>query len=108
MTPEEQREFDEHYGDESDLLFDDDDEFDDQLAEALEGEDHLDEEGERDLITNQEHEEALAEGIDLAGRVQEEEEGQPEDEEQMDYYMRQHPDLLLALDIAAFRRQQMQ
>jgi hypothetical protein len=26
----------------------------------------------------------------------------------MDYYMQQHPDLLLALDIAAFRRQQMQ
>lgn len=35
----------------------------------------------------------------------------PEDgneEEQMDYYMQQHPELLLALDIAAFRRQQMQ
>jgi len=26
----------------------------------------------------------------------------------MDYYMQQHPELLLALDIAAFRRQQMQ
>lgn len=30
-----------------------------------------------------------------------------EEEEQMEYYMRQHPDLLLALDYAAFRRQQM-
>lgn len=26
----------------------------------------------------------------------------------MDYYMQQHPELLLALDIAAFRRQQIQ
>jgi len=26
----------------------------------------------------------------------------------MEYYMQQHPDLMLALDIAAYRRQQMQ
>ena len=31
-----------------------------------------------------------------------------ENQDQMDYYMQQHPELLLALDIAAFRRQQMQ
>ena len=37
-----------------------------------------------------------------------EEQEEAETEEQMDYYMRQHPDLLLALDIAAYRRQQMQ
>jgi len=37
-----------------------------------------------------------------------EEQDEAETEEQMDYYMRQHPDLLLALDIAAYRRQQMQ
>lgn len=29
-------------------------------------------------------------------------------QEQMDYYMQHHPELLLALDIAAFRRQQIQ
>ena len=89
LTPEEQREFDEHYGDESDLLFDDDDEFDGQLAEALEGENHIDEECEGDLITNDEHEEhdeGLGDEIDLEGQRQGD--GQNEDEQQMDYYMR--------------------
>ena len=52
LTPDEQREFDEHYGDESDLLFEDDGEFDEQLAEALEGDENLDEDGEGDEITN--------------------------------------------------------
>lgn len=69
----------------------------------MEGENHIDEECEGDLITNNDHEEhdELGEGIDLEGQ---QDDGQNEDEQQMDYYMRQHPDLLLALDIAAFRR----
>jgi hypothetical protein len=32
-------------------------------------------------------------------------EHQHPNQDQMDYYMQQHPELLLALDIAAFRRQ---
>lgn len=36
---------------------------------------------------------------------QDEEEIDEEGQEQMEYYMQQHPELLLALDIAAFRRQ---
>jgi hypothetical protein len=60
----------------------------------------------------------LLEEEDLDNQIDEECEGdlhENEDEEdedgeleQMDYYVQQHPDLLLALDIAAFRRQQMQ
>lgn len=41
---------------------------------------------------------------DLEG---EDEELDEQNQDQMDYYMQQHPELLLALDIAAFRRQQM-
>lgn len=57
----------------------------------------------------------LLEEEDLDNQIDEECEGdlhENEDEEdedgeleQMDYYVQQHPDLLLALDIAAFRRQ---
>lgn len=67
----------------------------------MEGEENLDEDGEGDEITNDDQQEDQE---DLEGEEQEE----AETEEQMDYYMRQHPDLLLALDIAAYRRQQMQ
>ena len=49
------------------------------------------------MITNDDQEE---DPEDLEAQEQEE----AENEEQMDYYMRQHPDLLLALDIAAYRR----
>ena len=69
------------------------------FEEEEEGLDHqIDEECEGDLQENEEEE--LEEG--------QEEEAQAEEERQMDYYMQQHPDLLLALDIAAFRRQQIQ
>lgn len=89
LTPEEQEEFDEQYGDEDDLLFE----------EEEDGLEHqIDEECEGDLQEGDEEE--LEDG--------QEEEAQAEEERQMDYYMQQHPDLLLALDIAAFRRQQIQ
>jgi hypothetical protein len=66
------------------------------FEEEEDGLDHqIDEECEGDLQENEEEE--LEEG--------QEEEAAAEEERQMDYYMQQHPDLLLALDIAAFRRQ---
>ena len=92
LTPEEQRDFDEHYGDDSDvdgLLFGDEDEFNEnQLAEALNGENHIDEECDGDLITNNEE---LGDEIDLEG--QQDDDGENEDDQQassveMDYYMR--------------------
>jgi len=75
LTPEEQQEFDEHYGEEDDLMYEEEDE--EGELEDQEDEDDLDDEAD-------------------------------ENQDQMDYYMQQHPELLLALDIAAFRRQQMQ
>lgn len=60
-----------------------------------------------------EEEEELAEGDESEAMRQEQDSrffNQTDEnvEEQMDYYVQQHPELLLALDIAAFRRQQMQ
>lgn len=57
-----------------------------------------------------EEEEELAEGEESDANRPEQEGrffNQTEEnvEEQMDYYVQQHPELLLALDIAAFRRQ---
>ena len=68
MSPEEQAEFDQHYGEEDDLLYEDDEEF---MGESLTTE-------------------------------------EMQQQEQIEYYMQQHPELLLALDIAAYRRQQVQ
>lgn len=62
------------------------------MFEDDELENHIDEECEGDLHENEDDE--LEDDEDAA-----------DEEQQMDYYMQQHPDLLLALDIAAFRRQ---
>lgn len=61
------------------------------------------EEEEDDLLDDQD-------GDEDGNEEEEVDDGQEDanEEEQMDYYMQQHPELLLALDIAAFRRQQMQ